>query len=262
MVWTARYWNGFRRRVPGFIKAEFYPLALLCLASGAIFAFAQVAGEVSEGETQRFDNAILLAFRVPGDLSRTIGPSWTRLAMTDITSLGGTTVLTIVTIAVLIYLIVAGHRAAAALVAISVAGGTVLSSLMKLGFDRPRPNIVPHLVDVQTLSFPSGHAMLSAVTYLTLGALLARSERRRVLKAYFVGLALVITVLIGISRVFLGVHYPTDVLAGWSLGAAWAILCWAITVRLQRQWPSTAPAPEIEIAKSGPQSPKSGHKID
>ncbi|MCX5497067.1 phosphatase PAP2 family protein [Kaistia dalseonensis] len=231
---TTHYWDGVRTRLPAFIRTEFYPLALLCLASGALFAFIQIAGEIAEGETGHFDAAILLAFRVPGNLTQTIGPAWLELAMLDITSLGGTTVLTIVTLAVLIYLVVAGHRGAAGLVAIAVVGGTILSSLLKIGFERPRPDIVPHLVNVQTLSFPSGHAMLSAVTYLTLGALLARSERRRVLKVYFIGLAVFMTVLIGISRVFLGVHFPTDVLAGWCVGAAWAMICWAVAVRLQR----------------------------
>jgi undecaprenyl-diphosphatase len=119
-------------------------------------------------------------------------------------------------------------------VLISVAGGAGLSSLLKLGFERPRPDLVAHLVEVQTLSFPSGHAMVSAVIYLTLGALLAQVHGSIRLKIYILSVAVILTLLIGISRVYLGVHWPTDVLAGWAAGAAWAIMSWAVVIWLQR----------------------------
>jgi undecaprenyl-diphosphatase len=151
----------------------------------------------------------------------------------DITSLGGTTVVTLITLAVLGYLLFDGKRAAALLVLISVAGGAALSSVLKLGFDRPRPDLVAHLVEVQTLSFPSGHAMVSAVIYLTLGALLAQVQAHNHLRAYILSVAVILTLLIGISRVYLGVHWPTDVVAGWCAGAAWAIGCWVIAAWLQ-----------------------------
>jgi undecaprenyl-diphosphatase len=121
------------------------------------------------------------------------------------------------------------------LLAVSVGGGTLLSTLLKLGFDRPRPDLVAHLVDVRTLSFPSGHAMLSAVTYLTIGVLVARVSPKRRIKVYVTAVALVLTLAIGLSRVYLGVHWPTDVLAGWSIGAAWAMACWLGAVFLQRR---------------------------
>ena len=109
----------------------------------------------------------------------------------------------------------------------------LVSTLTKLGFGRPRPDLVPHATQVYTASFPSGHAMMAAVTYLTLGALLARVQPRLRLKLYLIGLAATLTVLVGCSRVYLGVHWPTDVLAGWTLGAAWALGCWAIALWLQ-----------------------------
>ena len=118
----------------------------------------------------------------------------------------------------------AGKRGAAFLVVVAVVGGMLLSTGLKLGFERPRPDLVPHGARVYTASFPSGHAMLSAVTYLTLGALLARVQERRRVKAFFIGLAVVLTLLVGVSRVYLGVHWPSDVLAGWCVGAAWAVL--------------------------------------
>jgi undecaprenyl-diphosphatase len=125
--------------------------------------------------------------------------------------------------------------AAMCLVLISTLGGALLSSVLKFFFGRERPDATLHLVTVHSLSFPSGHAMLSAVVYLTLGALLAQVVPRRLDKMYFIIVALVLTLLIGLSRVYLGVHYPTDVLAGWSVGLAWALLCWVVARYLRRR---------------------------
>ncbi|MBR9904520.1 MAG: phosphatase PAP2 family protein, partial [Gammaproteobacteria bacterium] len=108
------------------------------------------------------------------------------------------------------------------------------STVMKLGFDRPRPDLVPHEAMVYTASFPSGHSMMSAVTYLTLAALLIRVQPALRLKAYLLILAILLTLLVGISRVYLGVHWPTDVLAGWTAGASWAALCWIVMRWMQR----------------------------
>lgn len=210
---------------------------LLTFAGGGFFAWAFIAlaDEVQEGATYALDRALLLALRNPADLSDPLGPSWLEEATRDITGLGGYTVLTIVTLAAIAYLLMAGKRAAALLVIISVVGGMLLSTGLKIGFERPRPDLVPHETRVYTASFPSGHAMLSAVTYLTLGALLARVQARRRITAFIMGLAVVITLLIGASRVYLGVHWPSDVLAGWSVGAAWASLCWFVALQLQRR---------------------------
>jgi undecaprenyl-diphosphatase len=155
--------------------------------------------------------------------------------MKDLTALGGTTILTLFTATVAGYLLISGKRATAVLVVIAIAGGTLLSNLFKYAFARPRPDLVAHAVDVYTASFPSGHAMLSAVTYLTLGALLARVEANRRTRIYVIAVAILLTLLIGFSRIYLGVHYPTDVLAGWAVGSAWAMLCWAVAAWLQRR---------------------------
>jgi undecaprenyl-diphosphatase len=208
---------------------------LVAVAAGAVYLFVALVDEVLEGESRAFDEWILLALRSPGDPGDPIGPWWVKTIFVDITALGGNTVVTLMTLAVLGYLVIGGKRAAALLVLVSVAGGVALSSALKIGFDRPRPDLVAHLVDVHTLSFPSGHAMVSAVAYLTLGALLAQTQVRKGLKAYVITVAVVLTLLIGVSRVYLGVHWPTDVVAGWCAGAAWAIGCWVIAAWLQGQ---------------------------
>ncbi len=216
-------------------RRELVVLAAVLVPAALIYGFVQIIDEVREGETLRFDNAILLALRNPTDTADPIGPHWVEIMFRDLTSLGSTTVLTLVTLATIGYLLIAGKRGASLLVAASVGGGMLLSNLFKAVFDRPRPDVVAHIVDVSTASFPSGHAMLSAVTYLTLGALMARVEPTAWRKAYFLGIAVFLTLVIGFSRVYLGVHYPTDVLAGWSLGAAWAIICWEVAWQLQRR---------------------------
>ncbi len=218
---------------PSWTLSEFGILAALCLLAGTGFGILHLASEIGEGETRAFDTAILLAFRNPADLSDPIGPWWLEVMMKDITSLGSTAVLTLITLGVLGYLLIERKFQAALFLLAAIGGGTLLSTLLKLGFDRPRPDLVAHGVETYTASFPSGHALMSAVTYLTLGALLARVEEHRRIKLYFLGLAVALTLLVGISRIYLGVHWPTDVLAGWSVGAAWALSCWLVALWLQ-----------------------------
>jgi undecaprenyl-diphosphatase len=210
-------------------------LALLLLVAGSLLAFAELAGEVAEGDTRAFDEGLLLALRDPADTAEPIGPAWVEAAFRDITALGGRSVLTAVTLAALGYLLLAGRRTTAALVAFAVLGGTLLSTLLKAGFARPRPDLVAHLVEVSSQSFPSGHAMMSTVTWLTLGTLLATAQPTRRLKAYVLGTGIAIALLVGVSRVYLGVHWPTDVLAGWCIGTAWALVCWLIAGWLRRK---------------------------
>ena len=152
---------------------EIWTLAAIFTIAGLILAFGHVAEEVFEGDATKFDQTILLFFRSASDVSDPIGPPWTEEMARDITALGSYAVLTILLFAVVIYLFMARQRAAALWVAAAVSGGVVLSNLLKFSFERPRPDLVPHAVRVFTTSFPSGHATLSAITYLTLGALLA-----------------------------------------------------------------------------------------
>jgi undecaprenyl-diphosphatase len=218
-----------------FLRAELLPLLLLVLVAGGIWAFAGLADEVMEGGTHRIDERILLALRNPADRSDPIGPRWLEESERDFTALGGVGVLTLLTLAVGGYLVLDGKRRAALLVLLAVGGGLLLSSLLKHEFQRPRPDLVPHGSYVYTTSFPSGHSTMAAATYLTLGALLSRVHPRRRMKAFLLGFAVLLTLLVGCSRVYLGVHWPTDVLAGWTAGGVWALLCWLLARWLQHR---------------------------
>jgi len=155
--------------------------------------------------------------------------------MRDLTALGSNVVLLIFTSAVAGFLAVRRQSHALALVVVSTGGGFLLAQALKLVFARPRPDLVPHLAKVYSSSFPSGHSMFSAVVYLTLGALLSQLVEERAIKIYFLAVACFLTFVVGLSRVYLGVHYPTDVLAGWAAGLAWAVLCWMAAAYLQRR---------------------------
>ncbi len=209
-------------------------IAMGVIALGA-FSFIELTDEIFEGDTHTFDQSLLLALREPGDTANPIGPYWLEYAMADITALGGYAVLTLLVAGVFFYLLSAGKRGTALLLVGAVISGAVMVSLLKLGFDRPRPDLVSHLSHAQSSSFPSGHATVSAIAYLTLGVILARAHERRRVKILVMTYAVILTVLIGASRVYLGVHWPTDVLAGWALGAGWAALWWLIAWWLQRR---------------------------
>lgn len=208
-------------------------LGLLLLASLGIWAFIALAGEMQEGDTRAFDRTILLAMRSPGHPAEPWGPRWVEELARDYTSLGGVGVPALLTAVVAGYLILQHRRRAALFLVTAVGSGAAVSFLLKEIFARPRPTLVPHAVYVVTSSFPSGHSMLSAVMYLTLGALIARYQRAAV-KVYVLSVAVLLTLVIGVSRVYLGVHWPTDVLAGWVAGAAWALLAYSVALWMQR----------------------------
>jgi len=199
-----------------------------------LWIFLMLAGEIAEGETQAFDIRILKALRRPDDLTKPIGPAWLEGSMLDLTALGGSTVLSLVIFAVFGFLFLQRRYHTAFFVAITSASGELVSTVMKQAFNRPRPTVVPYLRDVSSLSFPSGHAMESAIVYLTLGAVLMRVTESRVTKSYCLGMAMLLTLLVGMSRVYLGVHYPTDVIGGWIIGFVWASLCWLAAQRFER----------------------------
>jgi undecaprenyl-diphosphatase len=205
--------------------------------------FLGIADEVMEGDTVHLDERILMAMRVRGNPEQLIGPDWMQEAFRDFTGLGGTGVLGLLGLATLGYLWLMGMRRAALHLIVAIVGGLLVSLALKAGFHRPRPDLVSHGSMVYTSSFPSGHSMLSAIVYLTGGAMLALLHRRRMVRLYILACAVLATTLVGISRVYLGVHWPTDVLAGWSIGAAWAALCWLIVQRI-----GTRDLPDVDVS--------------
>jgi undecaprenyl-diphosphatase len=210
-------------------------LAALLLFATLTLTFGIVANEMSAGNTRSFDNAIVLAMRDASNPSDPLGPMWFESTVRDITSLGSNAVLIILTLVTVGFMALSGARGAALHVFVSVGTGAILIQVLKELYGRVRPDVVPHAVSEVARSFPSGHATLAAVTYLTLGALFARVQTKPALKMYGLFIAILLTLLVGVSRVYLGVHWPTDVLAGWCVGSAWAIACWLVAVQLQRK---------------------------
>lgn len=227
--------SGKIRRLFARHHADSNLLVLFLIAAGGLLVFLMLASEVREGEVFGVDRWLIQALRSPTDPSTPVGPIWLRQALTDLTALGGYSVLTLLTLVSAGYLLAARKAATAIFLVAAITSGAIVSNLLKLAFVRPRPDVVSHLVDTYSTSFPSGHAMNSAIVYLTLGALLARAEVGRRVRIYLMSVALFLTLLIGFSRIYLGVHWPSDVLAGWCVGAAWAILCSWLARILQRR---------------------------
>ncbi len=217
-----------------FALHHFTSLALVVLGLG-VFVFIGIADEVVEGDTLRLDRWLLLALRASGDPGDPLGPAWVEEMFRDFTALGGIGVLSLLTLASVGYLWLQDLRRVAWFVLVAILGGLLLTLLLKSGFDRPRPDLVSHGSMVYTSSFPSGHSMLSAVVYLTGGALLAVVHNARRVRVYVIGCSVLATLLVGVSRVYLGVHWPSDVLAGWAAGAAWAAACWLAALWLQER---------------------------
>jgi undecaprenyl-diphosphatase len=222
-------------------RAEALPLLVGLAVVVALWVFAEVAEEVLEGDPLPLDEALLRLLRQPGEPARPIGPGWLVEVALEVTALGSGSVLLLVLVAVVGYLALEARWRELGLVAISATGGAAISTGLKLLVGRPRPEALLPLVHPDSPSFPSGHAMLAAVVYLTLGALLARFVPRRRVKAFFVTAAMILVFLVGTTRVYLGVHYPSDVLGGWSAGLAWALVCWLVALALQRRGALKAP---------------------
>lgn len=251
-------------------RREIGPLMLLgAILIGGWF-FAELADAVGDGEIATFDEAVLTWLRRPDQPATPIGPFWLTHVARDVTALGGWTIGFGVTAFALGYLLLTGERRLALLTSLAVGGGIALSVMLKDVYNRPRPALVPHLVEVSTTSFPSGHAMGSTIVWLTLAALMARSHTQRRIKSYLLGCATAVVITVGLTRIYLGVHWPSDVLSGWTAGVTWALGCWLIVLLIDRRRarpgqasmpspePSPLPSPEPSGESSGMASTNAG----
>lgn len=211
-----------------FVKQQPVMLMVIIACFFAFSFFGEVVDEVLEGESRVIDEKILLLMRDVDDIKSPIGPSWLEEMMRDFTALGGVGLLTFMTIAATTYLFIIKRKFFAVYLIAVIATGTILSNLLKIGFDRPRPDLVPHDSITYMSGFPSGHSFMATVVYLTLGVILAEAQTRIGLKLYFLFIAVLLSILVGVSRVYLGVHWPSDVLAGWLIGAGWALMFWIL----------------------------------
>jgi undecaprenyl-diphosphatase len=217
-------------------------LVTLALIVSGIWTFMEIADEVTESAPMGFDQRVMSFLHDPQAPGRPIGPAWLLNVAKDITALGSYAVVSLLGLIVLVFFGLKRQNRLMLLTIAAAAGGGLMSTLLKLLFARQRPDI-EHLVQVSTYSFPSGHAMLSAVVYITLGALLARSEKQKRFKIFFLLVAVLLAVTVGISRIYLGVHYPTDVMAGWIAGAVWALFCLFVADMIQRHFVPDSGAP-------------------
>jgi undecaprenyl-diphosphatase len=237
---TARALVAMRR-----MEGRFLLMALA--VSALIWGFASLWDAVEDQHTASFDRLILLAFRIPGHPNVLAGPRWLQECARDVTALGGFTVLTLISLMAVAVLLMQRRKSSAVIFAVTVIAGEGLAELVKAIAGRPRPDIVTPFDLVYSSSFPSGHSTMAPVVYLTLAVILAAGEPRRDVRMLIFLIAGALVIAVGVSRVYLGVHWPTDVLAGWALGAAIALVAMTV-LRI------TAPKPQQggEVVRPAP----------
>ena len=205
---------------------SFYAALGIYLVSGAALAiactwlFVELASHVQSGATQSFDDNVMRWMGIHRI-------EWIERSLMEITALGTGLVLMMIVIIASLFLVATQHRFSAFLLLVASAGGLILNTMLKSTFDRPRPRLFEWLTNPSGSSFPSGHAMGSAIVYFTVAYLIARLEKRRWMRAITITVSLLLVLLISVSRLYLGVHYPSDVIAGMVIGLAWAGFCLA-----------------------------------
>lgn len=226
-----------RRRAHAWLslaRSEIGPTVLVLFLAGFILVFRHLAEEVGEGDTRAFDRAIIYALRTPGDPHRPIGPDWLNTAALDFTALGSVTVLTLFIVLVCGLCLSLRHWREALFLLVAAGGGLFLTDLLKDLFQRDRPPQILHAAAAAGTSFPSGHATLSTTVFLTFGVLIAHFSKRKRVRIYALTAAVILALGVGCTRVYLGVHWPTDVLAGWCVGSAWALIWWGVAIGWER----------------------------
>jgi undecaprenyl-diphosphatase len=204
----------------------------LLIGAGAVAVAVLILGLVGtlidRGWQFGFDSSILLAMRGGTMHGTPIGPVWLKQAMIDVTAMGGETALVVIVTIIVGFLAVQRHWLTFWLVLGGTISGSVAVGIAKALIGRARPALTDHLVQVTSASFPSGHAANSAIIYLTIASLIVQIVEERRARTYILIVAALLVTAIGVSRVYLGVHWPSDVIAGWSFGTLWALAWWAL----------------------------------
>lgn len=223
----------FLRRAITLARAEFAALGALAVVTLGIMTFVEIADDMTEADGQAFDGMVLHWMQpVPGQPR---GPWWLHEAAADLTSLGGISVLTLFALVALGMLLILRKRLSALLLVVGLLGGVGLSEGLKALFERQRPPLHYQAVETLNASFPSGHALLSTVFYLTVAVMMTRAFPKRRLKAYVLGVGMIFALIVGLTRVYLGAHWASDVMAGWCIGAAWAMALWLVSYAIERR---------------------------
>lgn len=225
----------FGRRALRIARTEIAAVSALFVVALGVMTFVEIADDMTEADGRAFDLAVLEAMRPGARPDVAWGPSWLEEAALDLTALGGIAVLTLFALVVVGFLVLQRKRLSALLLALGLAGGVALSEGLKGLFGRERPPEALQAVETINASFPSGHSLLSAVFYLSIGVMLTRAFPQRRFKVYVIGVAVLLTLIVGLTRVYLAAHWATDVLAGWSVGAAWAMALWLVAYAVQRR---------------------------
>ena len=223
----------FWRRALRIARTEIAALSALLIIALGVMTFVEVADDMTEADGQMFDQAVLHWLQPVAGQPR--GPWWLQEAAADLTSLGGISVLTLFAVIAFSFLLIQRKRLSALLLVVGLAGGVALSEGLKALFERARPPAAYQAVETLNASFPSGHALLSTVFYLSVAVMMTRAFPKRRLKAYVLGVGMVFALMVGLTRVYLGAHWASDVLAGWSVGAAWAMALWLVSYAVERR---------------------------
>lgn len=225
-----RPWLSFVQRQAGMV--------VLVLAIGVfLLAFREIAEAVGAGGARAFDHAIYQDVRPHASPEKSLAAAWANIAANDFSAMGSVSVLAFIVVMVCGLFLCLHRRVEAVVLLVASGGGLALTNFLKDVFHQDRPPLSPEMAAGLNASFPSGHAMLSATVYLTLGALIGHFAERRLIRLYVLGVAILLTLMIGTSRIYLGLHWTTDVLGGWCVGAAWA-LGWRALVLCWRRFPS------------------------
>ena len=199
-------------------------VALLALAVSSLFA---------DGGAHTLDRQIMLLLRDPQALDDPIGPHWFEDVMRDMTGLGGIGVVVGGGLLFAGYLWLRWRRGDVLILAASLAGAQLISAVSKLLVARPRPDLVSHEAQIYSASFPSGHTLMATVTWVTFAMLLAADFEDRRVRDYLLLIAWITAIAVGCRRIYLGVHWPSDVLAGWAIGALWMVVLSRLVPRLR-----------------------------